>query len=56
MNSIRILAPIVITEIASKMKESVVVSMTGFVSDPREEANKTMIQDLRMRLAPVLSE
>lgn len=56
MSSIRVLAPIVITEIASKMKESVVVSMTGFVSDPREEAYKTMIHDLRMRLAPVLSE
>ena len=33
-----------------------VVSMTGFVEDPKEEAYKKMISDLKMRLAPVLSE
>lgn len=38
------------------MKAQSVVSMTGFVYDPQEEAYKQMITDLKLRLAPKLSE
>ncbi len=38
------------------MKAQSVVSMTGFVYDPKEESYKQMIADLKLRLAPKLSE
>jgi hypothetical protein len=38
------------------MKNQSVVSMTGFVYDPKEESYKQMISELKLRLAPKLSE
>lgn len=38
------------------MKDAIVVSITGFVSDPREAHYKELIDSLSWRLAPMLSE
>ena len=38
------------------MKESMVVTMTGFGHDPHEEDYKNMIKHLKMRFASVLTE